>query len=61
MLRSESLQLFNYFITPRKFKNTSRNSKFRKDKKISYCDFYRFKYVKIFKHAILHLRLFQAD
>ena len=29
----------NYFITPRKLKITSRNSKFRKDKKIGYCDF----------------------
>ena len=48
-------------ITLRKFKITSRNSKFRKDKKIGYCDFYRFKYVKIFKHANLRLWLFRAD
>ena len=39
MFRKFAIIRLLYFITPRKFKNTPRNSKFRKDEKIGYCDF----------------------
>ena len=39
MFRKFAIIRYSYFITLRKFKNTLRNSKFRKDEKIGYCDF----------------------
>ena len=51
----------NYFITLRKLKITSRSLKIQKRRENRLLRFHRFKYVKIFKHANLHLRLFRAD